>query len=55
MTVFTQVQWGLDYLNPNYPYPNTWTSAHVAMFSALVGKTHWGHWNFATGESKAAV
>ena len=26
------LQWVLDYPHPNYPYPNTWTSADIAMF-----------------------
>ena len=34
-----QLQWVLDYPNSDYPYPNIWTSALVAMFSAAVGKT----------------
>ena len=26
------LQWVLDYPNPDYPYPDFWTSAHVAFF-----------------------
>ena len=48
------VQWVLDYLNPDYPYLDIWTSAHVAMFSVPAGKGCCGQWSFATGESKAA-
>ena len=33
-----QLQWVLDYLNPDYQCLNTLTSAHVAMFSAAAGK-----------------
>ena len=44
----------LDYPNLDYPYPDFWTSAHVAMFSVPAGKRRSGHWSFATGESKAA-
>ena len=25
------VQWVLDYLNPDYPYPDIWTSAHITI------------------------
>ena len=50
-----QVQWVLGYPNPDYPYPDIWTSAHVAIFSIPAGKKHCGHWSFAMGESKAAV
>ena len=50
-----RVQWVLDYQNPDFLYLSTWTSAHVAMFSAPAGKWRCGQWNFATGESKAAV
>ena len=49
------VQWVLDYPNPDYPYPDIWTLARIAMFSALAGKTRCSHWSFATGESKADV
>ena len=35
---YLQVQWVLDYLNPDYPYPDIWTTAHVTMFSAPAGK-----------------
>ena len=45
----------LNYPHPDYLYPNTWTSADVATFSAAVGKRRCGHWSFATGEIKAAV
>ena len=49
------LKWVLDYPNPDYPYLDIWTSAHVAMFSAPAGKRCCGHWSFARGESKAAV
>ena len=49
------IQWVLDYPKSNYPDPDIWTSAHVAMFSVPAGKRHCGHWNFVTGESKAAA
>ena len=49
------MEWILNYPNSNYLYQNTWTSVHVAMFLAAVGKIRWGHWSSATGESKAAV
>ena len=48
-------QWVLNYPNPNYPYPDIWTLAHITMFSVPAGKRRCGHWSFATGESKAAV
>ena len=50
-----KVQWVLDYLNPDYLYPDFWTLARVAMFSVPAGKRRCSHWSFATGESKAAV
>ena len=50
-----EVQWVLDYPNPDYPYLDSWTSADVAMFSTPAGKRRCGHCSFATGESKAAV
>ena len=49
------IKWVLDYPNPDYLYPDTWTSAHVAMISVPVGKIRYGHWSCATGESKAFV
>ena len=35
---FNLLKWVIDYPHPNYPYPNTWTSSDVAMFSAAAGK-----------------
>ena len=49
------LQWVLDYPNPDYPYPDIWTSAHFAMFSLPAGKIRCCDWSFATGEGKAAV
>ena len=45
-----RLQWVLD-----YPYPDFWTAANVAMFFVPAGKRRCGHWSFATEESKAAV
>ena len=49
------VQWILDYLNPNYPYPDIWTSAHITILSVPLEKIRRSCWSFATGESKTAV
>ena len=49
------IQWVLDYPNPDYPYPDIWTSADVGMFSVSAGKRPCCHWSFAKGESKAAA
>ena len=49
------LQWVLDYPNSDYPYPDIWTLAHVAMCTVPAGKIHCVHWSFATGESKAAL
>ena len=37
------IQWVLDYPNPDYLYPDIWTSAHVAMFSVPTGKIRCSH------------
>ena len=50
-----EVQLVLNYLNPDYLYPDFWTSAIVAMFFVPAGKIRCGHWSFVTGESMCPI